>query len=145
MSGRTIYLFDGYNLLHAGPYTDRTALVDRLASFVALEGARGIVVFDGRGDDAQLGPLEVRFAGDADTLLEALAVEHRSRDRVIVVSSDTTVLATAGRQAANLSARTFFRDLDALPQALRPAGGLADKLDEATRSKLERLRRGEQN
>ena len=52
-------------------------LVDTLASFVAMKGARGILVFDGAGEDAQLGPLSVRFAPDADTLLERLAAEHR--------------------------------------------------------------------
>jgi predicted RNA-binding protein with PIN domain len=77
MHDATLYLFDGYNLLHAGPLSDRAALVDRLASFVAFHGARGIVVFDGAGDDAELGPLSVRFAPDADTVLERLAVRHR--------------------------------------------------------------------
>jgi len=45
----TLYLFDGYNLLHAGPFDDPRELVDSLASFVALRGARGVVVFDGVG------------------------------------------------------------------------------------------------
>jgi predicted RNA-binding protein with PIN domain len=143
MHDATLYLFDGYNLLHAGPLSDRAALVDRLASFVAFHGARGIVVFDGAGDDAELGPLSVRFAPDADTVLERLAVRHRRLERVVVVTSDATVLGTAGREVAKLSSTTFFRDL--APHAPRrgPAGGLGDKLDEATRSKLERLRRGE--
>ena len=38
------------------PFTDRSELVDALASFVAMKGARGIVVFDGVGDDVELGP-----------------------------------------------------------------------------------------
>jgi predicted RNA-binding protein with PIN domain len=143
MAEATLYLFDGYNLLHAGPHTDRRALVDALASFVATKGARGVVVFDGAGDDEQLGSLAVRFAPDADTLLERLAAEHRARERVLLVSSDGTVLGTAGRQVANLSSQTFFRDLR-LPQvAKQPPGGLADKLDDETRALLERLRRGE--
>ena len=44
-----IYLFDGYNLLHAGSFADPRGLVDTLASFVAVRGARGVVVFDGVG------------------------------------------------------------------------------------------------
>jgi len=40
----TLYLFDGYNLLHAGPFDDPRELVDRLASFVALHGARVFVM-----------------------------------------------------------------------------------------------------
>jgi predicted RNA-binding protein with PIN domain len=143
MTEATLYLFDGYNLLHAGPGSDRRELVDRLASFVALSGARGIVVFDGVGDDARYGPLEVRFAADADTALERLAVEHRKREYVILVSSDSTVVETAGREVTRLSARTFFRDLAAPDLPPRPAGGLAGKLDEETRARLERLRRGQ--
>jgi predicted RNA-binding protein with PIN domain len=143
MADPSLYLFDGYNLLHAGPYSDRRQLVDTLASFVATRGVRGVVVFDGRGDDEEVGPLAVRFVPDADSLLERLAAEHRSRERVLLVSSDATVLATAGRQVANLSSQTFFGDLRPVRTAPAPPGGLGDKLDEETRAKLERLRRGQ--
>jgi predicted RNA-binding protein with PIN domain len=143
MADASLYLFDGYNLLHAGPFTDRRELVDALASFVATTGARGVVVFDGVGDDAEHGPLSVRFVPHADTLLERLAAEHRDSERVLLVSSDATVLGTAGRQVANLSSRTFFHDF--VPPSQPPAapGGLADRLDAETRARLERLRRGE--
>jgi len=143
MPDASLYLFDGYNLLHAGPYADARELADALASFVATRGARGVVVFDGAGDDMELGPLSVRFAPDADTLLERLAAEHRARQRVVLVSSDRAVLGTAGRQVAQLSSQTFFRDLDPPRPAEAPPGGLADKLDPETRARLERLRRGE--
>ena len=33
-----LYLFDGYNILHAGDFADRRELVDALASFVAVRG-----------------------------------------------------------------------------------------------------------
>ena len=80
------------------PFADARELVDALASFVATKGARGVVVFDGVGDDAERGPLSVRYAPDADTLLERLAAEHRDREQVVLVSSDATVLGTAGRE-----------------------------------------------
>ena len=80
MAEPTLYLFDGYNLLHAGPFDDPRELVDRLASFVALSGARGVVVFDGVGEERVHGPLEVRYAEHADALLERLAAEHRGRE-----------------------------------------------------------------
>lgn len=143
MADASLYLFDGYNLLHAGPYTDARALADALASYVATRGARGIVVFDGAGEDVQLGPLAVRYAPDADTLLERLAAEHRSRERVLLVSSDRAVLGTAGRQVAQLSSQTFFRDFEAPASGAAPPGGLGDKLDAETRERLERLRRGD--
>ena len=79
MAEPTLYLFDGFNLLHAGGFGSPEELRDLLASWVAAKGARGVVVFDGDGADEQRGPLEVRWAEDADTLLERLAAEHRRR------------------------------------------------------------------
>jgi len=140
MADASLYLFDGFNLLHAGPYADPRELADALASFVATRGARGVVVFDGAGEDVQLGPLSVRFAPDADTLLERLAAEHRERERVLLVSSDRAVLETAGRQVAQLSSQTFFGDFAPPASPGAPPGGLGDKLEEATRARLERLR-----
>jgi predicted RNA-binding protein with PIN domain len=139
----SLYLFDGYNLLHAATAPDRSALVDRLASFVAMKGARGIVVFDGVGTDAEVGLLSVRFAPDADSLLERLAARHRSSERVLLVSSDATVLSTAGREVTKLSSATFLRDLEAPAVPKQAPSGLADKLDAETRARLERLRRGD--
>src|SRR5919204_6604404 len=76
----TLYLFDGYNLLHAGGFEEPRELVDALASFVATNGARGVVVFDGVGADAEHGPLAVRYSPHADDLLERLAAEHRDAE-----------------------------------------------------------------
>ena len=57
MADPTLYLFDGHNLLHAGNHNDLRQLRDELASFVALKGARGFLVFDGSGADESYGPL----------------------------------------------------------------------------------------
>jgi predicted RNA-binding protein with PIN domain len=138
----SLYLFDGYNLLHAGPFADARELVDLLASYVAVRGARGVVVFDGVGEDVTRGPLEVRFAAHADTLLERLAAEHRDREDVTLVTSDSTVGWASGIEVAKLSSQTFLRDFEqAVHRDDRP-GGLAGKLDQATRDLLEKLRRG---
>jgi len=139
----TLYLFDGYNLLHAGPYADARGLADALASFVAERGAAGVLVFDGVGEDVRRGPLEIRFAPSADTLLERLAAGHRERQRVILVTSDTTVTAAAGTLVQKVSSQTFFRELAPSESPKAPPGGLAGKLDAETRARLERLRRGE--
>jgi predicted RNA-binding protein with PIN domain len=141
----TLYLFDGFNLLHAGSYHGVEQLVDELASFVALQGARGVVVFDGHGQDVTRGPLEVRYAPDADTVLERLAAEHRERESVCLVSSDLMIRETSGREVRKLSSKTFLRDLSDSPHQERPPGQLADRLDEETRSQLERLRRGQKD
>ena len=138
-----LYLFDGYNLLHAGGFEHAPELVDALASFVAVRGARGVVVFDGVGEDATRGPLEVRFAPHADTLLERLAAEHRDREEVVLVTSDSTVAWAAGAQVANVSSQTFLREFEQSEHRDEPPAGLAGKLDAATRERLERLRRGE--
>ena len=96
MAEPTLYLFDGHNLLHAGNYTDLRQLRDELASFVALKGARGYLVFDGSGADESYGPLEVRYAKNADTMLERLAAENRGTEVVCLVSSDVAVRGTSG-------------------------------------------------
>lgn len=148
MTENSLYLFDGYNLLHAGPFADARELVDLLASYVAVRGARGVVVFDGVGEDVTRGPLEVRYAADADTLLERLAAEHRDHDKVVLVTSDSTVGWASGIEVAKLSSQTFLRDFElgdlksSEHRDERP-GGLAGKLDQATRDLLEKLRRGE--
>jgi len=143
MPDASLYLFDGYNLLHASPFGEPRELVDALASFVATQGARGVVVFDGVGVDAERGPLSVRYAPDADTMLERLAAEHRDRERVVLVSSDVAVLETAGRQVGSLSSQTFFRDLRPAEHRDDKPAGLAGRLDPETKARLERLRRGE--
>ncbi len=142
MADPTLYLFDGYNLLHAGDYADVRQLVDRLASFVAQAGARGIVVFDGVGEDAERGPLSVRYAPHADTLLERLAAEHRSRETVCLVSSDVAVRGTSGQEVRKLSSKTFLGDLGSTRHEERVPLRLGERIDEETRAKLERLRRG---
>ena len=137
-----LYLFDGYNILHAGTFRDRRELVDALASFVALRGARGVAVFDGVGEDAVYGPLTVRFFSPADSLIERLAAESRGREEIWVVSSDRAVRGTAGQEARKLSSPDFVRELSGLRQASR--GGrsqIEDALDQATRERLERFRR----
>ncbi len=146
MAEPTLYLFDGYNLLHAGTFADRDDLVDTLASYVAGRGARGVVVFDGVGDERTVGPLAVRYTSHADDLLERLAAENRTRERVCVVSSDHAVRWTSGQEVRKLASRAFLDELAPVEHVEREqtgAGGrVGDNLDDETREKLERLRRG---
>jgi predicted RNA-binding protein with PIN domain len=139
----TLYLFDGYNLLHAGDFEDARELRDTLASFVALQGARGVLVFDGVGQDEAHGPLEVRFAEHADTLLERLAAEHRDWEHVVVVSSDAAIRGTAGLEAQKLSSKAFLGDLEAVVHREERMRQVRDQLEPETRDALERMRRGE--
>jgi predicted RNA-binding protein with PIN domain len=138
----TLYLFDGFNLLHAGGFASPEQLRDLLASWVSAHGVRGVLVFDGHGADEQLGALEVRWAADADALLERLAAERRAAEQVAVVSSDAALRGTAGVEVRKLSSQSFLAEL-ARPQGT--SGGrsdLRDRLDPETLAELERLRRG---
>jgi predicted RNA-binding protein with PIN domain len=142
-----LYLFDGYNILHVSEFSERRELVDALASFVAVRGARGVVVFDGVGEDAEYGALQVRFASPADPLIERLAAEHRGTEEVWVISSDRAVRGTAGQETRRVSSNTFVRELVGKP-AGEPVQAsdygrsqIEDALDPETRDRLERLRR----
>jgi hypothetical protein len=143
MAEPTLYLFDGFNLLHAGGFSSPEELRNLLASWVAAQGARGVLVFDGQGADERHGPLVVRWAVDADALLERLAAEHRSRGEVALVSSDAAVRGTAGIEVRKLSSQTFLGELARPTQPPAMPGDLRDRLDAETLARLERLRRGE--
>ena len=143
MSEPTLYLFDGFNLLHAGDFGSPEELRDLLASWVAAQGARGVLVFDGQGTNERRGPLEVRWAKDADSLLEHLAAEHRGKEQVAIVSSDTAVRGTAGIEVRKLASQTFLSELSRPTQPPATRGDLRDRLDPDTLAQLERLRRGE--
>ncbi len=143
MAEPTLYLFDGYNLLHAGGFADRRELTDALASYVALRGARGVLVWDGVGRDEEVGPLAVRFAAHADTLLERLAADHRGGERVCLVSSDFAVRGTSGQEVQKQSSRAFLGALEPLLRSEAAGSKLGDALDAETRARLERLRRGQ--
>ena len=142
MAEPTFYLFDGFNLLHASGFEDSRELTDKLASFVAEKGARGVLVFDGTGEDLHYGPLEVRFAEHADTLLERLAAEHRGTEQVCLVSSDSSIRSTSGHEVTKLSSATFARDFSLEGHKDQKPMRVEDKLDAETRERLEQLRRG---
>jgi predicted RNA-binding protein with PIN domain len=143
MPDPTLYLFDGFNVLRASDLDDVGALVDRLAGFVALRGARGVVVFDGAGEELEVGPLSVRFAPHADELLERLAAEHRADERVGLVSSDAAIRSVSGQEVMKRSSSAFVEELrEVKPPPPDRRSRLGDRLDERTREQLERLRRG---
>ena len=143
MAEPTLYLFDGHNLLHMGAIKDRRELTDALASFVAVRGARGVLVWDGHGTDLEIGPLSVRHVPHADALLERLAAEHRKTDVVCLVSSDFAVQGTSGQEVQKRSSRGFLAELVRPGHEEAHGAKLGDALDPETRARLERLRRGD--
>jgi len=142
MAEPTLYLFDGHNLFHAGNFGDLRELRDELASFVALKGARGVLVFDGAGADESYGPLEVRYAEHADTVLERLAAENRNTEVVCLVSSDIAIRGTSGQEVQKRSSATFLGDMETVVHREDRPQHLRDRLDPETREALERMRRG---
>ena len=138
-----LYLFDGSNLFHAGRFAERHELVDQLASFVAVRGARGVVVFDGVGEDREVGSLSVRFAPHADSMLERLAAEARAREAVLLVTSDAAVQGTSGQEVRKRGSAAFLAELAVMSHREEAPSRLGDRVDAETRARLERLRRGE--
>ena len=65
------------------------------------------------------------------------------RDKVVLVTSDSTVGWASGIEVAKLSSQTFLRDFEAAEHRDERPEGLAGKLDQTTRDSLEKLRRGE--
>ena len=144
MAEPTLYLFDGFNLLHAGGFRSPEELRDLLASWVAAKGARGVLVFDGHGADEQHGPLEVRWAEDADTLLERLAAERRGGEQVAIVSSDQAVRGHVRRRGAEalVASRSSASSSRPRTSTARAATCATGSIRRPSRA-LERLRRGE--
>ena len=143
MAEASLYLFDGSNLFHAGAFAHRDELVDALASFVAIRGARGVLVFDGIGEKRDVGPLSVRFAPHADTLLERLAAERRGSEPVLLVTSDAAVRGTSGQEVQKRGSASFLAELARAGHREDAPSRLADRIDDETRRRLERLRRAE--
>jgi predicted RNA-binding protein with PIN domain len=168
MSG-TLYIVDGYNVLHAlfrgagkeEIFARRDWLADRLASFAALRGARAALVFDGSGpsstssEPVKGGPVEVVFAGGrftADTLIARRIAGQPADTQVVVVSADQEVQRTASRAGVRRMTpleleRELARDdrhnrqaLDSAPDSTRMPSRLEDKVDPETLRRLEELR-----
>ncbi len=85
----------------------------------------------------------MRYAPHADTLLERLAAERRHEEQVCLVSSDAALRGTSGQEVRKLSSATFLGDLEPTLHTEDDASRVRDRVDDATRAKLERLRRGE--
>jgi predicted RNA-binding protein with PIN domain len=90
----------------------------------------------------------VRFATPADPVIERLAAEHRRSEEVWVISSDRAVRGTAGQETRRLSSNLFVRELVAERKG-KPAtdagpgrSQIEGALDDETRERLERFRRG---
>ena len=163
----TVYIVDGYNVLHAlfrgagkeEIFARRDWLADRLASFAAVRGAKAVLVFDGHGPQSSSSvpfkgaPVEVCFAGGrftADTLIARRIAEQPADIAVVVVSADQEVQRTASRAGVSrmtpleLGAELLGPDsaqaLDTARDSTTMPSRLEDKVDPETLRKLEEMR-----
>ena len=165
MPGPTLYIVDGYNVLHAlipglaqADLADRRQwLVDHLASLAGARAARVLLVFDAPSTRAtaceQVGKtgLEVCFASGrqgADALIARRIAGRPADVHVVVVSADQEVQRTASRagvsrmtpaelgRAMNISAKELAFSSD--PYTMRTR--IEDEVDLETWRRLEELR-----
>ena len=123
-------------------FADQRELTDLLASFVAMRGARGVVVFDGGGGRSDR---PARRALRAARRRRARAPRRRARatEERLPRLVRLAVRGTSGQEVQKRPRRSFLGDLEA-PRARRAHGSrLGDSLDDETRARLERLRRGD--
>ena len=162
---RTLYIVDGYNVLHAlfrgvdkeELFARRAWLADKLADFAALKGARAVLVFDGHGPESTTSvpvkgaPLEVRFAGGsftADSLIARLIASCEADVHAVVVSADKEVQRTATRAGVSrmtprelgVELRPADEVLDSSSKVSTMPSRLEDKVDPETLRKLEEMR-----
>ena len=164
----TLYIVDGYNVLHAffrgagkeEIFARRDWLADRLAGFAAVRGASAVLVFDGHGPRSTTStpikgaPIEVCFAGGkytADTLIARRIAGRPADVSVVVVSADQEVQRTAARAGVTrmtppeLAAELGLGEhhgqaLDSAREATTMPSRLEDKVDVETLRKLNDLR-----
>jgi hypothetical protein len=86
----------------------------------------------------------VRFAPHADSLLERLAAERRHVESVLLVTSDAAVRGTSGQEVRKRPSTAFLQELGEVTHREGRPSRLADRVDDATRAELERLRRSGQ-
>ena len=70
--------------------------------------------------------------------------EHRDLEQVCLISSDSAVRGTSGQEVRKLTSRTFVRDLERVEHHEPGPFRVGERLDDDTRARLERLRRGGQ-
>lgn len=160
----SVYLVDGYNLLHQllghrqlGDLEDeRTRLVDRIASYMGGSSDRAIVVFDAHSQSLQKQESATRnvevffgsFSRTADSIIEKEAYNISQGDSVVVVTSDYQLQQTTFRaNVIRQSSRQFAENLQehtkriAISQdCITMNHRIEDRIDPGTVDRLKALR-----
>ena len=162
----SVYLIDGYNLLHQilghdaadDLEEERARLVDRIASYMGGTSDRAIVVFDAHSQvlqktESATKNVEVYFGSfsrSADSIIEKEAYDLSQGENVVVVSSDYALQQTIFRpNVVRRSSRQFAGDLQehtkriAISQKCITMGHrIEDRIDPGTVDRLKALRDG---
>jgi predicted RNA-binding protein with PIN domain len=138
----TVYLVDGYNLIHqllrpasSDPRTEpserhlipnlddeRSRMIDQIASFMGSRDDRAIIVFDSQNEALQktetaTSKVEVYFGSfdrSADSIIEREVYTLFAGENVVVVTSDWGLQKVVFRpNVVRCSSRQFLRDLQA--------------------------------
>jgi predicted RNA-binding protein with PIN domain len=160
----TVYLIDGYNLLHELLGHDqlldfegeRTRLVDRIASYMGHSSDRAILVFDAHSQvlqkqESATKNVEVYFGSfsrSADSIIEKEAFNISQGEGVVVVTSDYQLQRTTFRpNVIRQSSRQFAEELQEhtksiaiSPDCITMSHRIEDRMDPGTVDRLKRLR-----
>lgn len=161
----SVYLIDGYNLLHqlAGHdrqldlEDERKRLVDRIASYMGGTSDRAIVVFDAHSQALQKQKSATRnveiyfgsFSKSADSIIEREAFTLSQGASVVVVTSDYQLQQTIFRpNVIRQSSRQFAAELQENTKRIAISSDcitmnhhrIEDRLDRGTVDRLKRLR-----
>lgn len=166
---REILLIDGYNLLADNQElaqlmaddltTARDRLINILSDYQGRTGGHFIVVFDGHRLARNAGAQEIhdnlkivytKSGETADDYIERLVANGDPQQRFTVVTSDraeqTTIMSRGGlrRSAREMwldIKKQRFRDTETQRKKHKKFSNLDERIDENTRSKLEKWRR----
>jgi predicted RNA-binding protein with PIN domain len=160
----TVYLIDGYNLLHQvlghkeiqDLEDERTRLVDRIASYMGGSSDRAIIVFDAAGQLLQKHESATKnvqvyfgsFSRSADSIIEREAFNISQGEGVVVVTSDYELQRTTFRpNVIRQSSRQFAEELQEHTKSVANSSEcttmshrIEDRMDPGTVDRLKRLR-----
>lgn len=160
----TVYIIDGYNLLHElvghravdDLEEERKRLIDRVASYMGGTSDRAIIVFDSRSQSLQkvesaTPNVEVYFGSfsrSADSIIERATYALSVGESVVAVSSDYELQKTIFRaNVVRCSSRQFVLDLQEhtkrianLQKCIRISHRVEDRIDPKIAERLRALR-----
>ncbi len=160
----TVYLIDGYNLLHqvlghdhiVDLEEERKRLIDRVASYMGGSSDRTVIVFDAHNQmlqkhESATSNVEVYFGSfsrTADSVIEREAFNISQGEDVVVVTSDYQLQQTTFRtNVIRRSSRQFAGDLQdhtkriaISPDCITMSHRIEDRVDPGTVDRLKALR-----